>query len=77
MKAWLILIQGLNIFSYYENRFGLMNIQFNLPLYLSYKNFDFQISYQYNVPQNFVDDINYPNPSTFQFSVGYFFHLGK
>ena len=68
---------GIEYTSYYQDKFGLMNIQFNLPLYINYKNFDFQINYQYNIPQNFVDDIKYPNLSAFQFSVGYFFNIGK
>ncbi len=68
---------GIEYTSYYKDKFGLMNIQLNLPLYISYKNFDFQVSYQYNIPQNFVDDVKYPNISSFQFSVGYFFNLGK
>ncbi|WP_297085807.1 hypothetical protein [uncultured Draconibacterium sp.] len=68
---------GIEYNSYYDDKFGLMNIQFTLPLYVSYKNFDFQLSYQYNMPQNFVDDIEHPNVSAFQFSMGYFFSLGK
>lgn len=68
---------GIEYTSYYKDVFGLMNVQLDLPLYISYKNFDFQISYQYNMPQNFVNDIEYPNISSLQFSVGYFFRLGK
>jgi len=68
---------GTEYTSYYKDMFGLMNIQFTLPLYVSYKNFDFQISYQYNMPQNFVDDNEHPNLSAFQFSIGYFFRIGS
>lgn len=70
-------ITGNEYTSYYEDKFGLMNIQFNLPVYFSYKNFDFQLNYQYNIPQNFVDENKYSNLSAFQFSVGYFFRLGN
>ncbi len=68
---------GIEYTSYYKDVFGLMNIQFDLPLYITYNNFDFQLTYQYNIPQNFVNDIEYPNISVIQLSVGYFFKLGK
>jgi hypothetical protein len=68
---------GIEYTSYYEDKFGLMNIQLSIPLYINYKNFDFQISYQYNMPQNFVDDSEHPNLSAFQFSIGYFLNFAK
>lgn len=68
---------GMEYTSYYEDVFGLMNVQLELPLFVSYKNFDFQLSYRYNIPRNFVDELEYPNISSLQLSIGYFFNPGK
>nr|WP_319267386.1 hypothetical protein [uncultured Draconibacterium sp.] len=70
-------ITGYEYTSYYIDKFGLMDVQLELPIDFRYKNFDFELSYKYHMPQNFVDDVEHPNLSVFQFSVGYFFRLGK
>lgn len=66
---------GVEYSSYYKDVFGLMNVQVQLPLSFTYKNFDMQLSYYYNMPKNFVNETVYPNSSFLQFSIGYFFLL--
>ncbi|MFA9390507.1 MAG: hypothetical protein ACERKD_11895 [Prolixibacteraceae bacterium] len=61
--------------SYYKESFGLMNVQLELPLAITFKNLDLNISYQYNIPRTSGDLISYPNSSFLRFSVGYMFSL--
>ena len=61
--------------SYYKDEFGLMNIQFQLPLSVKIKNFDFQASYIYNLPQTMNEGFSYPETSFFRISLGYIFSL--
>lgn len=61
--------------SYYQDSFGLMNIQLQLPLSIKYKNFDFEAAWIYNIPQTMDEGLNYPETSSFRFSIGYIFSL--
>ena len=63
---------GIEYTSYYEEGFGLMNVQLQLPLSFNFKNVDVQVSYYYNMPQSFMDNTEYDNTSFLQFSIGYF-----
>ena len=63
------------ISSYYKDVFGLLNIQLQLPLNLSWKNFDLDISYNYNLPQTIGDGESYENSGYFRVSLGYIFSL--
>ena len=61
--------------SYYEDVFGLMNVQIELPLSVVYKSFDIEASWVHNFPQSMDDQIGYLESSFFRFSLGYFFNL--
>lgn len=61
--------------SYYKDEFGLMNIQFKLPLNINYKNFDIEAAWIYNMPQTMNDGFSYSNNSVLRFSIGYIFSL--
>lgn len=60
---------------YYEDAFGLMNVQLQLPLNIKYKQFDFEAAWIYNVPQTMGDGISYDKSSFFRFSLGYILSL--
>lgn len=61
--------------TYYEDVFGLLNVQLILPLNITYRNFDFEVSYQYNLPRTQGDALSYPESSSFRLSLGYMFSL--
>lgn len=63
------------ISTYYKDVFGLLNIQLQLPLNLSWKSFDLEVSYNYNLPQTVSDSFDYPKSSYFRVSLGYIFNL--
>ncbi|WP_163708620.1 hypothetical protein [Mangrovibacterium lignilyticum] len=63
------------ISSYYKDVFGLLNIQLQLPLSLSWKSFDLEVSYNYNLPQTIGDGESYAESSYFRISLGYIFNL--
>ncbi|NJN49965.1 MAG: hypothetical protein HC798_01030 [Polaribacter sp.] len=56
-------------FSY--NIFDLLNTQFNLPISLSTKSWDFELGYNTNFPSAVTTESNLPITSLFTFSVGY------
>lgn len=59
----------------YYNKFGLLNTQIILPLSISYKNFDFELSYTYNLPRTYDPVYFYPNSGFLQFSLGYILRI--
>ncbi len=61
--------------SYYKDVFGLLNIQFELPISINYKNFDFEAAWIYNMPRTQNKDLTYPDNSFFRISLGYIFKL--
>lgn len=60
---------------YFEDTFGLMNIQLEIPLNIRYKQFDIEASWIHNFPHSMQDGLTYPESSFFRFSVGYLFNL--
>ncbi|WP_423126347.1 hypothetical protein [Gaoshiqia sp. Z1-71] len=60
---------------YYQDKFGLLNIQFQLPLSLNLKNFDLRFSYIYNLTRQAGDAFDYPETSSFRLSLSYLFNL--
>lgn len=56
-----------------ENKFGVLNAQISLPLRVSYKNFDFELGYSYNLPQSLDAEYTYDNASQLNISIGYIF----
>lgn len=54
-----------------EEKFGAMNGQFYLPLRASFKNFDIEFGYSYNLPRSLDPEYTYDNASSFNVSVGY------
>ena len=54
-------------------KYGLLNTRLSLPLSFTYKNFDFEVGYNFNIPHS-LDSSAGPlnNTSYFNFSVGYF-----
>jgi hypothetical protein len=63
------------ISTYYKDVFGLLNIRLQLPLSLSWKSFDLEVSYNYNLPQTIGDGSEYPASSYFRISLGHIFNL--
>lgn len=59
----------------YKDVFGLLNVQVRLPVNLSWKNFDLDLSYHYNLPQTVGDGERYANSGYFSVSLGYLFGL--
>lgn len=55
--------------------FGLMNIQFNLPVLLTVDNFDFELGYNFNLPQEPSGVSDFENTSFFNFSIAYLLEL--
>jgi len=74
-EAYFDEITQTEISTYYKDVFGLLNIQLQLPLSLSWKSFDLEVSYNYNLPQTVSDSYGYPNSSYFRISLGYIFNL--
>jgi hypothetical protein len=60
---------------YYKDVWGLMNVQLQLPLSLSLKNFDIEAAWIYNIPQTMGNSQTYPENSFFRISIGYIFNL--
>jgi hypothetical protein len=58
---------------YYKDVWGLMNVQLQLPLSLSLKNFDIEAAWIYNIPQTMGNSQTYPENSFFRISIGYIF----
>lgn len=54
-----------------ENKFGFMNAQFNLPIRVSYNNFDAELGYTYNIPNSLDPEYEYENTSSLSISIGY------
>jgi len=63
------------ITTYYQDVFGLLNVQLQLPLSLSLKNFNLEASWNYNLPQSMGDGESYPESGFFRVSLGYIFDL--
>lgn len=71
-----VLSGGIEYINYVENNiFDFINLQFNFPLLLTVNDFDFEIGYSYNLPQDNGSDAIFDNTSFFNFSIGYFFEL--
>ncbi len=68
-----VLIDNEEFVDYEEiDTFSLINTQINFPLQLNYKDFDFELGYNYNVPHNISQSsFTYKNTGFFNFSVGY------
>lgn len=60
-----------------EETFGLLNTQIIVPVSINYKNFDFEVSYLYNIPNSPTNIYEYDNSSQFRISLGYFFGLNR
>ena len=69
------LIEGDLSNSAYTDEFGLMNTQLEIPLSLTYKGFDIDISWTHNFPRSLDPNLLYPENSFISFSVGYIFNL--
>lgn len=59
----------------YEDRFGLMNTQFSLPLEISIGDLDIEVAYIYNINRSLDADYTFDNVSLISLSVGYFFMI--
>jgi hypothetical protein len=59
----------------YTNAFGLLNTKFILPVNVSYKNFNFELGYQLNLPHSLDSNYTYEKNSAFNISIGYLFGL--
>ncbi|WP_159518286.1 hypothetical protein [Sunxiuqinia indica] len=59
----------------YTDKFGMMNTQLEIPLSLTYKGFDFEVSWTHNFPRSLDPNLLYPENSFVSFSVGYIFNL--
>lgn len=59
-----------------ENVFGLLNVGFLAPIYISIGNLNVGLSYQYNLPQELPgEDLPYTNSNVFNISASYFIKL--
>ncbi|RKD91296.1 hypothetical protein [Mangrovibacterium diazotrophicum] len=74
-EAYVDEITQTEVSTYYKDVFGLLNIQLQLPVSLSWKSFDLEVSYNYNLPQTIGDGESYSNSSYFRISLGYIFNL--
>lgn len=61
--------------SYYKDEFGLLNIQLELPLTISYKGFNLEGAWIFNFPRTKNTNVSYPVTSYFRFALGYIFKL--
>lgn len=59
----------------YRNTFDLMNIQISLPLLVSTEKWDFELGYNYNIPNTPGDEPDYKNTNFFHISIGYLLEL--
>lgn len=59
----------------HKKEFGLLNLQFQLPLTVSYKDFLFEIAYIHNLPQSFDPVYSFSNTNAMKLSIGYFLSL--
>lgn len=67
---------GFEYINYVENNvFDFINVQFNFPLLLTVNDFDFELGYSYNLPQDNGSDTVFENTSFFNFSLAYLFEL--
>lgn len=53
------------------NAFGLINIQFNIPLIYSIGPFDVELGFNYNIPSELGDETDLENTSFFNFGLAY------
>jgi hypothetical protein len=58
-----------------DNVFGLINIQFNMPLQYSLGSFDLELGFNYNLPSELGDEVDLKNTSFFNFGVAYLIDL--
>ena len=58
-----------------DNVFGLINIQFNIPLQYSIGSFDLELGFNYNVPSELGDETDLKNTSFFNLGVAYLIAL--
>lgn len=57
------------------NSFGLIYTQLNFPLQFSYKSFDIELGYNYNIPSAFPQETAIDNTSFFNIDVSYLINL--
>lgn len=60
-----------------ENIFDLLNTQISLPITLTTKSWDFEISFTQNLPNALPNESELTNTNFFSFSVGYMFDFNK
>ncbi|MBN2350027.1 MAG: hypothetical protein JXJ22_14400 [Bacteroidales bacterium] len=60
---------------YYEDTFGLMNMEIQLPLEVSFKDLDLEFGYNINFPRALGDNPDIRGSSYFNVSIGYLFGL--
>ena len=60
-----------------ENIFDLLNTQMSLPITLTTKSWDFEISFTQNLPNALPNESELTNTNFFSFSVGYMFDFNK
>jgi len=58
----------------YKDSFGLLNMQVEIPLQLTWKSFDLELSWIKNFPQS-SGSFDYPSSSFFEIALGYFISL--
>ena len=61
--------------TYYQDVFGLMNIQLDLPILLTFKGLDMEFSWTHHFPHSLDPGLAYPRNSFFNLSIGYIFNL--
>jgi hypothetical protein len=59
----------------YKDTFGLLNMQFEVPLNITWKGFDLEFSWIQNFPRSMDENISYPNTSYFEVGLGYILNL--
>ena len=59
----------------YNNEFGWMNTELNLPLIINLNDFDIELAYTINLPRSLDPNYAYDTTSFFTISVGYIFEL--
>lgn len=67
--------QGIQTEMVTEDKYGLLNTQFYLPLCLYIGDFDLELGYSLNIPSSQDENIDYPVNSVFSFSIGYLLPL--
>ena len=58
-----------------DNVFGLINIQFNMPLQYSLGSFDLELGFNYNFPSELGDEVDLKNTSFFNLGLAYLIDL--